>query len=127
MGLPALLVMLQSLCPGCSSRECEEERVQGQGYHCDHPILDPSNQNPPVSLSDAAAGILKAEQIPFVATADSMQGKESRLVIYDWVVSGSNKTSDLSFTVDDHRGNIGQTLMTEALLNMPPRGSSARK
>lgn len=53
--------------------------------------------------------ILSPDQIPIVATTDSMQGKESRLVIYDWVLSNSSKTSDLGFPVDDHRGNVGQT------------------
>ncbi|GFF55545.1 hypothetical protein IFM58399_10150 [Aspergillus lentulus] len=32
-------------------------------------------------------GILKAEDIPKVAATHSIQGKESQLVIYDWVIS----------------------------------------
>jgi hypothetical protein len=37
-----------------------------------------------------------------------MQGKESKLVIHDWVISAPTryKMSDLGFIVDDHRGKV---------------------
>ncbi|PLB34583.1 AAA domain-containing protein [Aspergillus candidus] len=65
-------------------------------------------------------GILSPENVPFVSTTDSMQGKESKLVIYDWVISSADRMSDLGFTTDDHRGNVGLTRVIEAMVNILP-------
>ena len=60
-------------------------------------------------------GILETSDVPTVATTDSMQGKESKLVIYDWGISQTEKFSDMGFTTDDHRGTVGLTRMKEAM------------
>ncbi|PLN80884.1 AAA domain-domain-containing protein [Aspergillus taichungensis] len=65
-------------------------------------------------------GILSPEDVPSVCTTDSMQGKESKLVIYDWVISSADRMSDLGFTTDDHRGNVGLTRVIEAMVNILP-------
>lgn len=40
-------------------------------------------------------GLLPASDLPIVATIDAMQGKESDLIILDWVVSQSDSNKDL--------------------------------
>jgi hypothetical protein len=51
-----------------------------------------------------------------------MQGKESKQVTYDWVISSADKMSDLEFTVDDYRRNMTFNRVTEAMLNTCFRG-----
>ncbi|KAH8426479.1 uncharacterized protein LDX57_004214 [Aspergillus melleus] len=60
-------------------------------------------------------GVLLRSSFPKVATTDSMQGKEAKVVIYDWVVTSA---SDMGFTTDDHRGNVGMSRMSEVMINI---------
>lgn len=50
-----------------------------------------------------------------------MQGKESKMVLYDWVVSNAEKMTDLGFTADDHRANVGITRVAEAMISILPQ------
>ncbi|BCS27351.1 uncharacterized protein APUU_60399A [Aspergillus puulaauensis] len=65
-------------------------------------------------------GLLPASDLPIVATIDAMQGKESDLIILDWVVSQSDSNKDLGFTVNDSRGNVAMTRMREAMMILLP-------
>ncbi|KAL2005913.1 hypothetical protein VTN00DRAFT_10406 [Thermoascus crustaceus] len=68
----------------------------------------------------AKRGTLPVNAHPKVATSDSMQGKEAKVVIVDWVVSAANRKSDLGFTCDDHRANVAQSRMQEVIVNVIP-------
>ncbi|GFN13842.1 AAA domain-containing protein [Aspergillus tubingensis] len=72
-------------------------------------------------------GLSKAE-LPKVSTTDSMQGKESKVFINDWVITSANAFSDMGFTIDSNRGNVGMSRMTEVMLNILPArvGSDAK-
>ncbi|PYH67788.1 uncharacterized protein BO88DRAFT_416162 [Aspergillus vadensis CBS 113365] len=72
-------------------------------------------------------GLSKAE-LPKVSTTDLMQGKESKVIINDWVITSANAFSDMGFTIDSHRGNVGMSRMTEVMLNILPArvGSDAK-
>ncbi|PIG88248.1 hypothetical protein AARAC_005938 [Aspergillus arachidicola] len=65
-------------------------------------------------------GILPYSELPKVATTDSMQGKESKVVIYDWVIASANSFGDMGFTIDDNRGSVGMSRMCEAMINILP-------
>ncbi|KAE8362819.1 hypothetical protein BDV27DRAFT_159376 [Aspergillus caelatus] len=65
-------------------------------------------------------GLLDKTSIPKVATTDSMQGKESKVILYDRVISSANNLYDMGFTVDEHRATVGLTRMTEAMVNLLP-------
>ncbi|KAE8310687.1 AAA domain-containing protein [Aspergillus transmontanensis] len=65
-------------------------------------------------------GLLPIDQMPNVATADSMQGKESKVIIYDWVISAADRGSDLGFTSDDNRSNVALSRMTEVMIVLVP-------
>ncbi|GAE00293.1 predicted protein [Paecilomyces variotii No. 5] len=67
-----------------------------------------------------ADGKLPPDAVPSVATIDSQQGKESKVVILDWVVSNAQKFSDIGFTADDNRGNVAHSRMKEVLINILP-------
>ncbi|KAJ9397409.1 hypothetical protein DTO282F9_5717 [Paecilomyces variotii] len=53
-----------------------------------------------------------------VATVDSMQGHQSDCVIFDWVVSQAVRPSDLGFTVNNNRCNVGITRARSCLINV---------
>ncbi|CAK48425.1 uncharacterized protein An12g01420 [Aspergillus niger] len=59
-------------------------------------------------------GLLKTE-LPKIATTDSMQGKESKVSIYDWIVTSANLFADMGLTIDSNRGNVGMSRMTEVM------------
>lgn len=70
---------------------------------------------------------LLSDQIPTVVTTDSTRGKEAKLVIYDWVISSSNKSSSLGFAVDDGRGfslSKSTGIDTVTIYYRPNRGRS---
>ncbi|PWY93887.1 hypothetical protein BO94DRAFT_582311 [Aspergillus sclerotioniger CBS 115572] len=66
------------------------------------------------------ANVLRFDALPCIETADSIQGKENRVIIVDWVVSSASKKSDLGFTIDDSRGNVAQSRMREVMVNIVP-------
>ncbi|KAL3260584.1 hypothetical protein ABHI18_004462 [Aspergillus niger] len=72
-------------------------------------------------------GLLKTE-LPKIATTDSMQGKESKVSIYDWIVTSANLFADMGLTIDSNRGNVGMSRMTEVMVNVLPArvGSEAK-
>ena len=72
-------------------------------------------------------GLLKTE-LPKIATTDSMQGKESKDSIYDWIVTSANLFADMGLTIDSNRGNVGMSRMTEVMVNVLPArvGSEAK-
>lgn len=81
---------------------------QNGGYNGDEMTVITPYQGQVVRLRQSLfqmqeKGILPSSRIPTIATTDSMQGKESKLVIYDWVISAAEKFSDLGFTADDQR------------------------
>ncbi|QKX54099.1 uncharacterized protein TRUGW13939_01182 [Talaromyces rugulosus] len=51
---------------------------------------------------------------------NSMQGKETKVIVHDWVISQGDKFSDLGFTTDDHRGTVALTRMSEVMINILP-------
>jgi DNA polymerase III delta prime subunit len=73
-------------------------------------------------------GLLASSDIPRVATTDSMQGKEAKVIVHDWVISQGDSFSDLGFTTDDHRGTVALTRMSEVMINILPEsvGTGAR-
>ncbi|RAK90910.1 hypothetical protein BO79DRAFT_142629, partial [Aspergillus costaricaensis CBS 115574] len=56
------------------------------------------------------------------------QGKESKVIINDWVITSANAFSDMGFTIDSNRENVGMSRMTEVMLNILPArvGSDAK-
>lgn len=66
----------------------------------------------------ANRGTLPVDAHPKVATADSMQDKEAKVVIVDWVVSAANRKSDLGFICDDNRATVAQSRMPEVMINV---------
>ncbi|KAJ9246999.1 hypothetical protein DTO207G8_8459 [Paecilomyces variotii] len=72
-------------------------------------------------------GRLPSNAVPTVATIDSQQGKESKVVILDWVVSRAETFGDIGFTADDHRGNVAHSRMREVLVNILPAGVASGK
>ncbi|KKZ64960.1 hypothetical protein EMCG_09141 [[Emmonsia] crescens] len=71
-------------------------------------------------LQLAKSGDFPREFHPYVCTVDSMQGKESKVVILDWVISRADTSGDLGFTMDNHRGNVAQSRMREVMVNVLP-------
>ena len=60
------------------------------------------------------------DQMPAVATTDSMQGKQSKVIIYHWVISAADRELDLGFTDDDNRSNVALSRMTDAMIVLGP-------
>ncbi|KAK1144876.1 hypothetical protein N8T08_004889 [Aspergillus melleus] len=60
-------------------------------------------------------GALLRSNFHKVATTDSMQGKEAKVVIYGWVITSAG---DMGFTTDDHRGNVGMSRTSEVMINI---------
>lgn len=71
-------------------------------------------------LQLAKSGDFPREFHPYVCTVDSMQGKESKVVILDWVISRADTFGDLGFTMDNNRGNVAQSRMREVMVNVLP-------
>ncbi|OJJ57671.1 hypothetical protein ASPSYDRAFT_120436, partial [Aspergillus sydowii CBS 593.65] len=61
-------------------------------------------------------GLLPASDLLIVVTIDSMQGKESNSIIFDWLVSQPDLNKGIGFTVNDNRGNVAMTRMREAMM-----------
>lgn len=65
-------------------------------------------------------GAFLYSKLPKVATTTSMQGKESRVVIYDWVISSASSFSEMGFTTGDDHGNVGMSRVHVVMLSLIP-------
>ncbi|RJE20389.1 hypothetical protein PHISCL_07285 [Aspergillus sclerotialis] len=55
-----------------------------------------------------------------VETADTMQGKEAKVIILDMTISDGTKPGDLGFLKEDNRCNVAQSRMKEVLITVIP-------
>ncbi|RDW67137.1 uncharacterized protein DSM5745_09003 [Aspergillus mulundensis] len=67
-----------------------------------------------------AIEILPEGVIPSIETADSMQGREGKCVIVDYVISAAKTAKDLGFVNDDNRCNVAHTRMNEVMVVVVP-------